>query len=122
MVGATTTRTQALRETATRPLMGLLWRGKMELVVDPPSTRRSGDTRTFPGRQLEEGTKPSPLRRSRALYTRDFKDPRRNINWKRVVLPMSVRGYVMSLAHDSITGAHFEIRNTTDKFLSNFYG
>ncbi|GFO32919.1 gypsy retrotransposon integrase-like protein 1 [Plakobranchus ocellatus] len=40
---------------------------------------------------------------------------------KQVVLPKPLREYVMSVAHDSITGAHLGIRRTKDKVLSNFY-
>ncbi|GFS05268.1 Gypsy retrotransposon integrase-like protein 1 [Elysia marginata] len=32
-----------------------------------------------------------------------------------------MREYVMSVTHDSLTGAHLGIRRTKDKFLSNFY-
>ncbi|GFO29016.1 ankyrin repeat and kh domain-containing protein 1 [Plakobranchus ocellatus] len=57
--------------------------------------------------------------RSSIMYRR-FQDPGRDISLKQVTLPNTLRGYVMSMAHDSITGAHLEIRETKDKVLSNF--
>ncbi|GFO29000.1 gypsy retrotransposon integrase-like protein 1 [Plakobranchus ocellatus] len=40
---------------------------------------------------------------------------------KQVGLPKPLQEYVMSVAHDFITGAHLGIRRTKDKVLSNFY-
>ena len=40
---------------------------------------------------------------------------------RQVVLPESLRKYVMSLAHDTTTGGHLEIKNTREKIMSNFY-
>ena len=40
---------------------------------------------------------------------------------QQVVLPESLRKYVMSIAHDTITGGHLGIRKTKEKSTSNFY-
>ena len=39
----------------------------------------------------------------------------------RQVLPESLRGQVMNLAHDSLLGGHLGVRKTTDRILGNFY-
>ncbi|GFO17318.1 gypsy retrotransposon integrase-like protein 1 [Plakobranchus ocellatus] len=52
---------------------------------------------------------------------RQYQDLGRNVDVKQVVLPKSLREYVMSVAHDSIAGAHLGIRRTKDKVLRNFY-
>ena len=40
---------------------------------------------------------------------------------RQVVLPDSLRKYVMSIDHDTITGGHLRIRKTREKVMSNFY-
>ena len=40
---------------------------------------------------------------------------------RQVVLPESLRKYVMSVAHDTITGGHLGIKKTREKIMSNFY-
>ena len=40
---------------------------------------------------------------------------------RQVVLPESLRRYVMLIAHDTITGGHLGIRKTREKITSNFY-
>ena len=40
---------------------------------------------------------------------------------QQVVLPESLRKYVMSIAHDIITGGHLGIKKTREKITSNFY-
>ncbi|GFN87540.1 gypsy retrotransposon integrase-like protein 1 [Plakobranchus ocellatus] len=50
-----------------------------------------------------------------------YQDLGRNVDVKQAVLPKPLREYVMSVAHDSITGAHLGIRRMKDKILSNFY-
>ena len=40
---------------------------------------------------------------------------------RQVVLPESLRKYVMSVAHDTITGGHLGIRETREKIMSTFY-
>ena len=39
-----------------------------------------------------------------------------------VVLPESLRKYVMSIAHDTITGGQLGIRKIREKIMSNFIG
>ena len=40
---------------------------------------------------------------------------------KQILVPMSLRKKVMSVAHDSIFGGHMGIRKTEDRILINFY-
>ena len=40
---------------------------------------------------------------------------------RQVVLPKSWRKYVLSIAHNTITGVHLGIRKTREKIMSNFY-
>ena len=40
---------------------------------------------------------------------------------RQVVLPESLRKYVMSVAHDAITGGHLGIKKTREKIMCNFY-
>ena len=40
---------------------------------------------------------------------------------RQVVLPESLRKYVMSSAHDTTTGGHLGIKKTREKIMSNFY-
>ena len=47
--------------------------------------------------------------------------PRGGATTQQVVLPVSLRKYVMSIAHDTITGDHLGIRKTREKITSNFY-
>ncbi|RUS85697.1 hypothetical protein EGW08_006573 [Elysia chlorotica] len=42
-------------------------------------------------------------------------------NVRQVVLPESLRKYVMSVAHDTITGGHLGIKKTREKIMSNFF-
>ena len=41
-------------------------------------------------------------------------------NVRQVVLPESLRKYVMSVAHVTITGGHLGIKKTREKIMSNF--
>ncbi|GFR68177.1 reverse transcriptase [Elysia marginata] len=61
------------------------------------------------------------IEKARGNVYRRCKDPGHNVSMKQVVLPKSLREYVMSVAHYSLTGAHLGIRRTKDKVLSNFY-
>ena len=40
---------------------------------------------------------------------------------RQLILPESMRKYVMSLAHDTTTGGHLGIKKTREKIISNFY-
>ncbi|GFS07184.1 Gypsy retrotransposon integrase-like protein 1 [Elysia marginata] len=72
-------------------------------------------------RTSRRGGKVVSFEKARGIVYRRYEDPRRNVSIKQVVLPKSLREYVMSVAHDSLTGAHLGIRRTKDKVLSNFY-
>ncbi|GFN96128.1 gypsy retrotransposon integrase-like protein 1, partial [Plakobranchus ocellatus] len=73
------------------------------------------------GRTSRRGGKVVSFEKARGIVYRRYEHLGRNVDVKQVVLPMPLREYVMSVAHDSITGAHLGIRRTKDKILSNFY-
>ncbi|GFO41266.1 Zinc finger protein [Plakobranchus ocellatus] len=73
------------------------------------------------GRTSRRGGKVNSFEKARGIVYRRYEDLGRNVDVKQVVLPKPLREYVMSVAHDSITGAHLGIRRTKDKVLSNFY-
>ncbi|GFO18751.1 gypsy retrotransposon integrase-like protein 1 [Plakobranchus ocellatus] len=73
------------------------------------------------GRTSRRGGKVVSFEKARGIVYRRYEDLGRNVDVKQVVLPRSLREYVMSVAHDSITGAHLGIMRTKDKVLSNFY-
>ncbi|GFO04004.1 gypsy retrotransposon integrase-like protein 1 [Plakobranchus ocellatus] len=73
------------------------------------------------GRTSRRGGKVVSFERARGIVYRRYEDLGRNVNVKQVVLPKPLREYVMSVAYDSITGAHLGIMRTKDKVLSNFY-
>ncbi|GFS23664.1 Gypsy retrotransposon integrase-like protein 1 [Elysia marginata] len=62
-----------------------------------------------------------PSRRRGGIVYRRYEDPGYSVSIKQVVLPKSLRKYVMSVAHDSLTQAHLGIRRTKGKVLINFY-
>ena len=47
--------------------------------------------------------------------------PRAGADVRQVVLPESLRKYVVSVAHDTITGGHLGIKKTREKIMSNFF-
>ncbi|GFO39369.1 gypsy retrotransposon integrase-like protein 1 [Plakobranchus ocellatus] len=57
----------------------------------------------------------------KGIVYRKFEDPGGNTSLKQVVLSRSLCKYVMSMAHDSITGVHKGIKRTNNKVPSNFY-
>ncbi|GFN94169.1 gypsy retrotransposon integrase-like protein 1 [Plakobranchus ocellatus] len=67
------------------------------------------------------GRKVVSFEKERGIVYRRYEDLGRNVDVKQMVLHKPLREYVMSVAHDSITGAHLRIRRTKDKILSNFY-
>ncbi|GFO15088.1 gypsy retrotransposon integrase-like protein 1 [Plakobranchus ocellatus] len=73
------------------------------------------------GRTSRRGGNVVSFEKARGIVYRRHEDLGRNVDVKQVVLPKPLREYVMSVVHDSITGAHLGIRRTKDKFLSNFY-
>ncbi|GFS16804.1 Gypsy retrotransposon integrase-like protein 1 [Elysia marginata] len=72
-------------------------------------------------RTSRRGGKVVSFEKARGIVFRRYEDPGRNVSIKQVVLPEPLREYVMSVVHDSLTGAHLGIRRTKDKVLSNFY-
>ncbi|GFO15207.1 hypothetical protein PoB_004171200 [Plakobranchus ocellatus] len=114
MVGAVTTKAQTLRETATRPLRLPHWRGAVKLIltVDQLPIRGSSNTRTF-GCQEDCSKMTASFQKITGIVYCRFKDPGRKISMDQVVLSKSLRRYLISVAHDSITGAHLGIRRTT---------
>ncbi|GFR86042.1 zinc finger protein [Elysia marginata] len=67
------------------------------------------------------GRKVVSFEKAGGIVYRRYEDPGYSVSIKQVVLPKSLREYVMSVAHDSQTQAHLGIRRTKDKALSNFY-
>ncbi|GFN95338.1 hypothetical protein PoB_002184400 [Plakobranchus ocellatus] len=64
----------------------------------------------FNKRLVEEETRPPLSMRSQRIVSRSLEDRGRNISMNPVVLTKSLRGFVMSGAHDSIREAHLGIR------------
>ncbi|GFO01339.1 gypsy retrotransposon integrase-like protein 1 [Plakobranchus ocellatus] len=73
------------------------------------------------GRTSQRGGNIVSFEKARGIVYRRYEDLGRNVDVKQVVLLKPLREYVMSVAHDSITGAHLGIRKTKDKVLSNVY-
>ncbi|GFS20953.1 reverse transcriptase [Elysia marginata] len=73
------------------------------------------------GRTSRRGGNVVSFDRARGIVYRRYEDPGHNVSIKQGVLPKSLREYVVSVAHDSLTGAHLGIRRTKDKVLRNFY-
>ncbi|GFO36760.1 gypsy retrotransposon integrase-like protein 1 [Plakobranchus ocellatus] len=73
------------------------------------------------GRTSRRGRKVVSFEKARGIVYQRYEDLGRNVDVKQVVLPKPLREYVMSVAQESITGAHLGIRRTKDKVLSNFY-
>ncbi|GFO20040.1 gypsy retrotransposon integrase-like protein 1 [Plakobranchus ocellatus] len=121
MVGAATTRAQAKREAVTKPLrvpdIGVDREQLIKLQQEDPRILALVDAeRTSP-----KGGKIVSFEKARGIVYRRYQDLGRNVDVKQVVLPKPLREYVMSVAHDSFTGAHLGIRRTKDKVLCNFY-
>ncbi|GFR87729.1 zinc finger protein [Elysia marginata] len=125
MVGAATTRAQAKRYAVTKPLRvpdmerhgGVDREQLIKLQQENPRIRELVDA----DRTSRRGGKVVSFEKARGIVYRRYENPGRNVRVKQVVLPKSLREYVMSVAHDSLTGAHLKIRRTKDKVLSNFY-
>ncbi|GFN96040.1 Zinc finger protein [Plakobranchus ocellatus] len=125
MVGAATTRAQAKREAVTKLLrvpdikkhVGVDREQLIKLQQEDPRILALVDA----GRTSRRGGKVVSFEKARGIVYRRYEDLGRSVDGKQVVLPKPLRQYVMSVAHDSITGAHLGIRRTKDKVLSNFY-
>ncbi|GFN95452.1 Zinc finger protein [Plakobranchus ocellatus] len=124
MVGAVTTRAQALHEKVTRPLRmhGRVDHGRfVNFQREDPAKRVLVGAR----KTSRRWNKTASFEKIKGIVYRRFGDPGSNISMKKVVLTKSLLGYVMSMARKSVTGAHLGIRQTTtkkNKVLSIFYG
>ncbi|GFS11607.1 Gypsy retrotransposon integrase-like protein 1 [Elysia marginata] len=125
MVGAATTRAQAKRGAVTKPLRvldmerhgGVDREQLIKLQQEDPRIQELVGA----GRTSRRGGKVVSFEKARGIVYRRYEDPGHNVSIKQVVLPKSLREYVILVAHDSLTGAHLGIRRTKDKVLSNFY-
>ncbi|GFO23129.1 reverse transcriptase [Plakobranchus ocellatus] len=125
MVGASRARAQAKREAVNKPLrvpdierhVGVDREQLIILQQEDPRILALVDG----GRTSRRGGKVDSFEKARGIVYRWYEDLGRYKDVKQVVLPKPLREYVMSVAHDSITGAHLGIRRTKDKVLSNFY-
>ncbi|GFO26819.1 gypsy retrotransposon integrase-like protein 1 [Plakobranchus ocellatus] len=125
MVGAVTTRAQARCEAVTKPLRVPDIERHIEIDREQLIKFQREDPRILAlvdaGRTSRRGGKVVSFERARGIVYRRYQDLGRNVDVKHVVLPKPLRECVMSVAHDSIVGAHLGIRRTKDKVLSNFY-
>ncbi|GFN96820.1 gypsy retrotransposon integrase-like protein 1 [Plakobranchus ocellatus] len=125
MVGAATTRAQAKREAVTKPLRVPDIERQVGVDREQMIKLQQGDPRILAlvdaGRTSRRGGKIVSFVKARGIVYRRYQDLGRKVDVKKVVLPKPLQEYVMSVAHDSITGAHLGIRRTKDKVLSNFY-
>ncbi|GFO14924.1 gypsy retrotransposon integrase-like protein 1 [Plakobranchus ocellatus] len=125
VVGAATTRAQAKREAVTKPLrvpdtdghVGVDREQLIKLQQEGPRILALVDA----GRTSRRGGKIVSFEKATGIVYRRYQDLGRYVDVKQVVLPKPLREYVMSVAHDSITGVHLGIWRTKDKVLSNFY-
>ncbi|GFO34864.1 gypsy retrotransposon integrase-like protein 1 [Plakobranchus ocellatus] len=125
MVAAATTRAQAKREAVTKPLWvpdierhaGVDCEQLIKLQQEDPRILALVDA----GRTSQRRRKVVSFEKAKGIVYRRYEDLGRYVDVKQVVLLKPLPEYVMSVAHDSITGAHLGIRRTKDKVLSNFY-
>ncbi|GFN79553.1 gypsy retrotransposon integrase-like protein 1 [Plakobranchus ocellatus] len=125
MVGAATTKAQAKREAVTKPLrvpdierhVGVDREQLIKLQQEDPRILALVDA----GITSRRGGKAVSFEKARGIVYWRYEDLGRYLDVKQVVLPKPLREYVMSVAHDSITGAHLGIRRTKGKVLGNFY-
>ena len=126
MVGAVTTRAQARQEVRHRPLTvpdtpkhtGVDRRELIRLQQDDEAIKRMGETAMSENR----AGRTSFFEKRDGIVYRVYNDATRvGANVRQVVLPESLRKYVMSIAHDTITGGHLGIKKTRDKIMSDFY-
>ncbi|GFS08466.1 Pol polyprotein [Elysia marginata] len=89
----------------------------IKLVQEDPMIQELVDA----GRTSQMGGKVNSFEKARGIVYCRYEDPGHNVSIKQVVLPKSLRQYVMSVSHDTMTRAHLGIRRTKDKILSNFY-
>ncbi|KAK3753561.1 hypothetical protein RRG08_028616 [Elysia crispata] len=126
MVGAVTTRAQARQEVRHRPLTvpdtpkhtGVDLRELIRLQQDDEAIKGMGETAMSENR----AGRTSFFEKRDGIVYRVYNDATRGgADVRLVVLPESLRKYVMSSAHDTITGGHLGIKKTREKIMSNFY-
>ncbi|GFR60628.1 reverse transcriptase [Elysia marginata] len=125
MVGAATTRAQAKRDAVAKPLRvpdkerhgGVDREQLIKLHQEDPRIQELVDA----GRTSRRGGKVVSFEKARGIVYRRYEDSGHNVSIKLMVLPKTLREYMMSVAHGSLTGAYLGIRRTKDKVLSNFY-
>ena len=126
MVGAVTTRAQARQEAVRKPLRvpdavkhtGVDRAELIRLQQEDYTIRKMGEAMT----PTVRAGKTSSFEMKNGIVYRVYHDMARGgATTRQVVLPESLRKYVMSIAHDTITGGHLGIRKTREKIMSNFY-
>ncbi|GFN78215.1 hypothetical protein PoB_000472100 [Plakobranchus ocellatus] len=100
-MGEATTKTQALRETVTVVDRDQLISFQQE---DPAIQGLVGARKT-----ARRGNKTASFEKIKIIVYLRFEDPGRNISIKQVVLPKSLRGYVMEVPQKSSRFAAFEL-------------
>ncbi|GFR64154.1 Gypsy retrotransposon integrase-like protein 1 [Elysia marginata] len=91
--------------------------GGVNLEQEDPRIQELVDS----GINSRRGGKVVSFEKARGIVYRRYEDPGHDVSIKQVLLPKKLREYVMSVAHNSLTGAHLGIMRTKDKVLSNFY-
>ena len=126
MVGAATTRAQA-RQDAVRKLlrvpdalkhMGVDRAELIQLQQEDYTIRKMEEAMTS---TVRAGKTSSFEMKNRIVYRVYHDMARVGATTPQVVLPVSLRKYVMSIAHDTITGGHLGIKKTREKITSKFY-
>ncbi|KAK3785125.1 hypothetical protein RRG08_021925 [Elysia crispata] len=126
MVGAVTTRAQARQEVRHRPLTvpdtpkhtGMDRRELIRLQQDDETIKRMGETAMSENR----AGRTSFFEKRDGIVYRVYNDATRGgASARQVVLPESLRKYVMSSARDTTTGGHLGIKKTREKIMSDFY-
>ncbi|KAK3775535.1 hypothetical protein RRG08_041317 [Elysia crispata] len=126
MVGAVTTRAQERQEVRHKPLTvpdtpkhtRVDREDLIRLKQDDEVIKRMGETAMSENR----AGRTSFSEKRDGIVHRVYSDSTRGgANVRQVVLPESLRKYVMLVAHDTITGGHLAIKKTREKIMSNFY-
>ena len=126
MVGAVKTRAQARQEAVWKPLrvpdaVKHTAVDRVELIrlqQDDYTIRKMGEAMTSTVR----AGKTSLFEMRNEIVYRVYHDMARGgATTQEVVLPESLRKYVMSIAHDASSGGHLGIRKTREKIMSTFY-
>ena len=126
LVGAVTTRAEGRQEVMRKPLRvpdavkhtGVDRAELIRLHQQDYTIRKMGEgmTSTFrAGRTSSFETK------NGIVYLAYYDMARGGVTTRQVVLPESLRKYVVSVAHNTITGGRLGIRKTREKITSNFY-